>query len=298
MGSGVQVFWFDLSWVSDNTVQVELMHNICVCSVSSDIKIFSRNCWLKLVSSPQWASKQSCRLKWIRMLQHYVCNPLCMGGLETQELFRAVHIRRIFLVWSAGWNFHAMAHRHPACFWTLSPRSGKLLWHSSYGEGGCHWITRKEFCVEEVQLNQLQTKRTDRDKDHLIATIEDLEFTMKTLSTEIDMLKLEVAEVQVQMKRAGVWRRRMRNEWRAEKSTRAKCDCVCSKLCCLFAGAVLFVAYLHSVAFAVWHACFGCVNLLDRAGALCRCLPMRCLLPALPQCKLIYRNNCNWFAEI
>ena len=54
-----------------------------------------------------------------------------------------------------------------------------------------------------------------------------------------------------------------------------------AKLRCLFAGAVLFVAYLHCVAFAVWHACFVCVNVSERAGALYRCLPMRCLFPPL-----------------
>ena len=40
---------------------------------------------------------------------------------------------------------------------------------------------------------------TDREKADLVAKIEDLELTMKTLSTEIDTLKSEVAERQVQM---------------------------------------------------------------------------------------------------
>ena len=78
-------------------------------------------------------------------------------------------------------------------------------------------IKHKAFCVEEFNSNRIAEE--DREKEDLIAKIEDLEFTMKTLSTEIDILKLEVAELQVQMKRAGAWRRRMRNEWRAEKST-------------------------------------------------------------------------------
>jgi len=64
-------------------------------------------------------------------------------------------------------------------------------------------IKHKDFCVEEFNSNQLQTERKDREKEDPIAKIEDLELTIKTLSTEIDTLKSEVAEMQVQMKRAG-----------------------------------------------------------------------------------------------
>ena len=42
-------------------------------------------------------------------------------------------------------------------------------------------IKHKEFCVEEFNSKQLQTKRTDRENEDLIAKIEDLEFTMKTV---------------------------------------------------------------------------------------------------------------------
>merc|ERR1712153_226934 len=45
-------------------------------------------------------------------------------------------------------------------------------------------IKHKDFCVDEFNTNQLQTERKDREKEDLIAKIEDLELTIKTLSTE------------------------------------------------------------------------------------------------------------------
>jgi len=64
-------------------------------------------------------------------------------------------------------------------------------------------IKHKDFCVEEFNTNQLQTERKDREKEDLIALIEDLELTIKTLSAEIDTLKSEIATLNVEMKRAG-----------------------------------------------------------------------------------------------
>jgi len=59
-------------------------------------------------------------------------------------------------------------------------------------------IKHKDFCVDEFNKNQLQTEKKD-----LIAKIEDLEMTIKTLIEAIEKLKGEIAEMQVQMKRAG-----------------------------------------------------------------------------------------------
>ena len=121
---------------------------------------------------------------------------------------------------------------------------------------------------------------------------------MKTLSTEVDNLKLEVAEMQVQMKR--VWRRRMRNEWCAEKFTYEQNSivslqelyslqqCVCSYMFCNWQSScvgVLFWAYSRCVAFAVWHSLCGirCVARLlclrafaEHVGALCCRWQIRC----------------------
>merc|ERR1712187_1030288 len=64
-------------------------------------------------------------------------------------------------------------------------------------------IKHKDFCVDEFNTNQLQTEKKEREKQDLIAKIEDLELTIKTLTEEIEALKAQIAEMQVQLKRAG-----------------------------------------------------------------------------------------------
>merc|ERR1712124_245494 len=64
-------------------------------------------------------------------------------------------------------------------------------------------IKHKDFCVEEFNTNELQTEKKEREKADLTAKIEDLEMTIKQLTEAIDQLKAEVAEMQVQLKRAG-----------------------------------------------------------------------------------------------
>merc|ERR1712151_27793 len=58
-------------------------------------------------------------------------------------------------------------------------------------------IKHKDFCVDELNTNQLQTEKTERTKEDLIAKIEDLEMTIDQLTKAIDTLKAEVAEMQV-----------------------------------------------------------------------------------------------------
>merc|ERR1719355_317814 len=64
-------------------------------------------------------------------------------------------------------------------------------------------IKHKDFCVDEFNTNELQTEKKERQKSDLIATIEDLEGQIKQLKSAIDTLKSEIAEMQVQLKRAG-----------------------------------------------------------------------------------------------
>jgi len=64
-------------------------------------------------------------------------------------------------------------------------------------------IKHKDFCVDEFNTNQLQTEKKEREKSDLIAKIEELEMTIKTLTEAIETLKAEIAEMQVQLKRAG-----------------------------------------------------------------------------------------------
>jgi len=74
-------------------------------------------------------------------------------------------------------------------------------------------ITHKDFCTDEFNANQLQTEKKDREKQDLIAHIEDLESTIKSLAEAIETLKAEIAEMQVQLKRAGEDREKQNKEF-------------------------------------------------------------------------------------
>jgi len=74
-------------------------------------------------------------------------------------------------------------------------------------------IKHKDFCVDEFNTNQLQTEKKEREKQDLIAKIEDLEATIKALSEAIATLKSEIAEMQVQLKRAGEDREKQNKEF-------------------------------------------------------------------------------------
>merc|ERR1712151_257121 len=74
-------------------------------------------------------------------------------------------------------------------------------------------IKHKDFCVDEFNTNQLQTEKKEREKQDLIAKIEDLELTIKTLTEEIETLKAQIAEMQVQLKRAGENREKENKEF-------------------------------------------------------------------------------------
>merc|ERR1719420_1431778 len=64
-------------------------------------------------------------------------------------------------------------------------------------------VKHKDFCVDELNTNQLQTEKKEREKVELEATIEDLKADIATLTKEIKQLKAEIAESKLQMKRAG-----------------------------------------------------------------------------------------------
>jgi chromosome segregation ATPase len=74
-------------------------------------------------------------------------------------------------------------------------------------------IKHKDFCVEEFNSNELQTEKKERAKADLEAKIEDLEHTIKALTEAIDQLKAEIAEMQVQLKRAGEDREKQNKEF-------------------------------------------------------------------------------------
>jgi len=74
-------------------------------------------------------------------------------------------------------------------------------------------IKHKDFCVDEFNTNELQTEKKTREKKDLIAQIASLEAAIKALADEIKTLKSEIAEMQVQLKRAGEDRERQNKEF-------------------------------------------------------------------------------------
>jgi len=74
-------------------------------------------------------------------------------------------------------------------------------------------IKHKDFCVEEFNSNELQTEKKTRKKQDLTAKVEDLADQIKQLTSAIDTLKAEVAEAQVQLKRAGEDREKENKEF-------------------------------------------------------------------------------------
>merc|ERR1712087_228016 len=74
-------------------------------------------------------------------------------------------------------------------------------------------IKHKDFCTDEFNTNQLQTERKEREKQDLLAKIEELEGTIKALAEAIETLKAEIAEMQVQLKRAGEDREKQNKEF-------------------------------------------------------------------------------------
>jgi len=67
--------------------------------------------------------------------------------------------------------------------------------------------------VDEFNKNQLETEKKEREKQDLIAKIEDLEMSIEALTKAIETLKAEIAEMQVQLKRAGEDREKENKEF-------------------------------------------------------------------------------------
>jgi len=74
-------------------------------------------------------------------------------------------------------------------------------------------IKHKDFCTDEFNKNQMQTEKKERKKSDLIAKIEDLDMQIDELTKALDTLKSEIAEMQVQMKRAGEDREKENKEF-------------------------------------------------------------------------------------
>merc|ERR1719201_3033534 len=64
-------------------------------------------------------------------------------------------------------------------------------------------VKHKDFCIEELNTNQMQTEKAEREKKELEATVEDLKAEIESLTKELKELNAQIGESKVQMKRAG-----------------------------------------------------------------------------------------------
>merc|ERR1719321_353297 len=64
-------------------------------------------------------------------------------------------------------------------------------------------ITFKDYCIEEMNKNEADTEVKNKEKADTQALIDELTNTIETLTTELDNLHTNIAEMQDSMKRAG-----------------------------------------------------------------------------------------------
>eukprot|EP00746_Dinoflagellata_sp_MGD_P148472 gnl/MRDRNA2_/MRDRNA2_80679_c0_seq1.p1 gnl/MRDRNA2_/MRDRNA2_80679_c0~~gnl/MRDRNA2_/MRDRNA2_80679_c0_seq1.p1 ORF type:complete len:711 (+),score=247.49 gnl/MRDRNA2_/MRDRNA2_80679_c0_seq1:85-2133(+) len=64
-------------------------------------------------------------------------------------------------------------------------------------------IKHRDYCIANLNENERNTERKDREKADLLALIDDLTMTIDTLTKEIETLKSEISEMQLQLKHAG-----------------------------------------------------------------------------------------------
>merc|ERR1719420_1095766 len=63
-------------------------------------------------------------------------------------------------------------------------------------------MKKRDYCIDAFNTNERDVGMKERDRDDLVALIEDLKLTIETLDKEIEVLKAEIAEIQIEMKRA------------------------------------------------------------------------------------------------
>merc|ERR1719172_240733 len=74
-------------------------------------------------------------------------------------------------------------------------------------------IKHKDFCVDEFNTNKHEDVAKEQEKKELLAKIEDLTLTIKTLTEEIDALKKSIEEMTYQLKIAGEDREKENKEF-------------------------------------------------------------------------------------
>merc|ERR1712087_219978 len=85
--------------------------------------------------------------------------------------------------------------------------------HAALTQEHADEVKQKDFCIDEFHQNELQTEDHTRQKEDHEATMEDLKMTMASLAKDIKTAKSEIAEMQIQLKRAGEDREKQNKEF-------------------------------------------------------------------------------------
>merc|ERR1719327_1789122 len=64
-------------------------------------------------------------------------------------------------------------------------------------------IKHRDFCIDEFNKNERNIENKERVKSEKLAKIDDLQSTIDTCTKDLETMKASIAEMQVQMKRAG-----------------------------------------------------------------------------------------------
>merc|ERR1712139_697128 len=74
-------------------------------------------------------------------------------------------------------------------------------------------IKHRDYCIDGLNENEKETAKNEHEKKNVIQKIEDLTMTIEELGKAIEALKAEIAEMQIQMKRAGEDREKENKEF-------------------------------------------------------------------------------------
>merc|ERR1719252_155926 len=74
-------------------------------------------------------------------------------------------------------------------------------------------IKHRDYCIDGLNENEKEAAKNEHEKKNVIQKIEDLTMTIEELGKAIEALKAEIAEMQVQMKRAGEDREKENKEF-------------------------------------------------------------------------------------
>lgn len=80
---------------------------------------------------------------------------------------------------------------------------------------GADEIKHKDFCISELNQNQLDTEHSTTGKERLVALVDTLQQSIAELSAEVETLKKDIADLQVQLKRAGEARSEQNKDFQA-----------------------------------------------------------------------------------